>query len=169
MSVAISLTGKNALVTGGGAGMGKCTAMMLAEAGANVFVADIKEELAKEVAEEIAKTYGVKTGYCKCDVSKKAEVENMVAGYDLDIKVFNDYVLPNKALDEKDLDANFMQHAPYLLEFNKANGTNIKSAFDVHLEPMGAYSKKFKNTNEIKDGAKISQARARSDRLWQSP
>ena len=77
-------------------------------------------------------------------------------GYDLDIKVFNDYVLPNKALDEKDLDANFMQHLPYLLEFNKANGTNIKSAFDVHLEPMGAYSKKFKNTNEIKDGAKIA-------------
>lgn len=79
MSVAISLKGKNALVTGGGAGMGKCTAMMLAEAGANVFVADIKEDLAKAVAEEIANTYGVKTGYCKCDVSKKAEVENMVA------------------------------------------------------------------------------------------
>ena len=45
-------------------------------------------------------------------------------GYELEIKVFNDYVLPNKALADKDLDANFMQHEPYLREFNAMNGTS---------------------------------------------
>ena len=69
-------------------------------------------------------------------------------GYELEIKVFNDYVLPNKALADKDLDANFMQHEPYLREFNAMNGTR--------LEPMGAYSKSIKSLAELKDGDKIA-------------
>lgn len=77
-------------------------------------------------------------------------------GYDLVIKEFNDYVLPNKALDEKDLDANFMQHEPYLREFNANNGTKINAVASVHLEPMGAYSTKIKNINELANGAKIA-------------
>lgn len=78
------------------------------------------------------------------------------AGYDLVIKEFNDYVLPNKALDEKDLDANFMQHEPYLREFNANNGTKIEPVASIHLEPMGAYSAKIKSISELKDGAKIA-------------
>lgn len=77
-------------------------------------------------------------------------------GYELEIKVFNDYVTPNKALDSKDLDANFMQHEPYMLEFNANNGTNLAKTIGVHLEPMGAYSKKIKNINELANGAKIA-------------
>ena len=79
MGVAISLAGKNALVTGGGGGMGLVTARMLAEAGANVFVSDIRADAAKAAAEGIAKDFGVKSGWCVCDVSKKAEVDAMVA------------------------------------------------------------------------------------------
>lgn len=77
-------------------------------------------------------------------------------GYELDIKVFNDYILPNIALDEKDLDANFMQHEPYMREFNAKSGTKIESAFGVHLEPMGAYSKKIKKLDELKNDDKIA-------------
>lgn len=78
------------------------------------------------------------------------------AGYELDIKVFNDYILPNKALWDKDLDANFMQHEPYLREFNAMNGTRLEPVFGVHLEPMGAYSKKIKSLDELKAGDKIA-------------
>lgn len=77
-------------------------------------------------------------------------------GYELEIKVFNDYVLPNKALADKDLDANFMQHEPYLREFNAMNGTRLEPVFGVHLEPMGAYSKSIKSLAELKDGDKIA-------------
>lgn len=77
-------------------------------------------------------------------------------GYELEIKVFNDYVLPNKALVDKDLDANFMQHEPYLREFNAMNGTRLEPVFGVHLEPMGAYSKSIKSLAELKDGDKIA-------------
>ena len=84
----------------------------------------------------------------------KASLE--AQGYELEIKVFNDYVLPNKALADKDLDANFMQHEPYLREFNAMNGTRLEPVFGVHLEPMGAYSKSIKSLAELKDGDKIA-------------
>ena len=63
-------------------------------------------------------------------------------GYRLDIKVFNDYVLPNYALENGELDANYFQHEPYLNEFNAANGTHLVSVLKVHFEPMGIYSGK---------------------------
>ena len=58
-------------------------------------------------------------------------------GYTLDIKIFDDYILPNTSLDEGDLDANYFQHKPYLDSFNAQNGTKIVSAAAVHYEPFG--------------------------------
>ena len=63
-------------------------------------------------------------------------------GYSLEIKVFNDYVLPNYSLENGELDANYFQHEPYLNEFNAANGTHLVSVLKVHFEPMGIYSGK---------------------------
>lgn len=77
-------------------------------------------------------------------------------GYDLEIKTFQDYVIPNTALEEGELDANFFQHIPYLEEFNKQKGTHLTYVSKVHLEPMGVYSKKIKDLKELKDGATIA-------------
>ncbi|WAW15696.1 MetQ/NlpA family ABC transporter substrate-binding protein [Peptostreptococcus equinus] len=77
-------------------------------------------------------------------------------GYKLEVKVFNDYILPNKALDEGSLDANFFQHEPYLNEYNTKNKTEIKSVAKVHLEPMGVYSQKVKSISGVKDKAVIA-------------
>lgn len=60
-------------------------------------------------------------------------------GYSLEVKVFNDYVLPNYALENEELDANYFQHEPYLNEFNESNGTHLVSVLKVHFEPMGIY------------------------------
>lgn len=60
-------------------------------------------------------------------------------GYALDVRVFNDYVLPNYALENEELDANYFQHEPYLNTFNESNGTHLVSVFKVHFEPMGIY------------------------------
>ncbi|EAH8299348.1 MetQ/NlpA family ABC transporter substrate-binding protein [Campylobacter fetus] len=78
------------------------------------------------------------------------------AGYDLEIKVFNDYVIPNLAVEDGDLDANFFQHIPYLNEFNVNKGTHLVKTVGVHLEPMGVYSKKLKSLKDLKDGAIVS-------------
>ena len=77
-------------------------------------------------------------------------------GYDLQIVEFTDYVTPNIAVNEGELDANFFQHLPYLEEFNKNKNTNLVKTASVHLEPMGLYSHKIKALSELKDGASIA-------------
>lgn len=77
-------------------------------------------------------------------------------GVDLDIVVFNDYVLPNTQLAQKQLDANFFQHKPYLDDQNEARGLNLVALNSVHIEPIGAYSNTIKSVDELKDGAKIA-------------
>ena len=76
-------------------------------------------------------------------------------GVDLQVKVFTDYVQPNVQVAEKRLDANFFQHQPYLDEFNKAKGTHLVSVAGVHIEPLGAYSSKFKKLEELPGGANV--------------
>ncbi|MGZ0704256.1 MetQ/NlpA family ABC transporter substrate-binding protein [Pseudomonas sp. L5B5] len=76
-------------------------------------------------------------------------------GVDLKVKVFTDYVQPNVQVAEKRLDANFFQHQPYLDEFNKAKGTQLVSVAGVHIEPLGAYSSKYKQLSELPNGATV--------------
>ena len=77
-------------------------------------------------------------------------------GYDLQIVEFTDYVTPNIAVNEGELDANFFQHLPYLEEFNKNKNTDLVKTVNVHLEPMGLYSNKIKALSELEDGATIA-------------
>jgi len=76
-------------------------------------------------------------------------------GVDLKIKVFTDYIQPNVQVAEKRLDANFFQHQPYLDEFNKSRGSDLVAVAGVHLEPLGAYSSKFKKLDEVPGGANV--------------
>ncbi|MDR0761883.1 MAG: MetQ/NlpA family ABC transporter substrate-binding protein [Campylobacteraceae bacterium] len=77
-------------------------------------------------------------------------------GYTLNIQVFNDYVIPNIAVFQGEIDANFFQHTPYLEQFNKDKNTDLVKTVSVHLEPIGIYSTKLKSVYELSDGAKIS-------------
>ena len=77
-------------------------------------------------------------------------------GIKLEIKEFNDYNTPNAALNEKEIDANFFQHQPYLDEWNASNKAHLVSAGGVHIEPMGIYSHSIKNVNELANGAKVA-------------
>jgi len=76
-------------------------------------------------------------------------------GVDLKVKVFTDYVQPNVQVAEKHLDANFFQHQPYLDEFNKAKGTHLVGVAGVHIEPLGAYSSKYKKLEDLPGGANV--------------
>lgn len=77
-------------------------------------------------------------------------------GYDLEIVSFTDYVLPNKAVDSKEIDANFFQHQPYLTDFNEKNKTDIVSAGSIHFEPLGIYPGKSNDLVNIPNGATIA-------------
>lgn len=77
-------------------------------------------------------------------------------GVKLDVKVFNDYVQPNLQVAQKQLDVNYFQTAPYLDEFNKARGTALVKVVGVHIEPIGAYSRKIKNLADLPQGATVA-------------
>lgn len=77
-------------------------------------------------------------------------------GIDLQIVEFNDYVQPNLALNDGELDANYFQHQPYLDEFKAEHDVKLVSAAGIHIEPMGVYSKKVKSLDELADGASIA-------------
>ena len=77
-------------------------------------------------------------------------------GYELEIVEFTDYVMPNVALYEGDLDANFFQHEPYMNDFNENNGTHLVSVAAVHYEPFGLYAGKTKAIADLADGATIA-------------
>ena len=77
-------------------------------------------------------------------------------GFELEIVEFTDYVMPNTALEDGDLDANFFQHKPYLDDFNANNGTHIVSVAAIHYEPFGIYPGKTASLKELADGAQIA-------------
>ena len=77
-------------------------------------------------------------------------------GYELKIVEFTDYVTPNTALQEGELDANFFQHVPYLTKSNEEKKLDLDYTVKVHIEPMGLYSDKIKKLEELKEGATIA-------------
>ena len=95
-------------------------------------------------------------------ITPHSEILSVVAenlkeqGYELKIVEYNDYVLPNTALEAGDLDANYFQHVPYLDDFNAENGTHIVSAAAVHFEPMGIYAGKTAKIEDIQKGASVA-------------
>jgi D-methionine transport system substrate-binding protein len=78
------------------------------------------------------------------------------AGLKLEVKEFTDYVLPNTATQDGQVDANYFQHKPYLDDFNKKNKTTIVPVVDVHLEPLGLYSQKLKSLKDVKPGQTVA-------------
>ena len=84
----------------------------------------------------------------------KPELE--ARGYELKVVEYSDYVQPNVALSEGDLDANYFQHLPYLENYNTENGTALASAGAIHFEPMGLYAGKSSDITNVPDGAKIA-------------
>jgi D-methionine transport system substrate-binding protein len=77
-------------------------------------------------------------------------------GLNIEIKVFNDYVQPNTQVAEKRIDVNYFQTLPYLNDFNREKGTNLVTITGVHVEPIGAYSSKWKSIAEVPNGATVA-------------
>lgn len=85
-------------------------------------------------------------------------------GIDLKIQVFQDYILPNVALRDKELDANYFQTPGYLdLQMKENKDFDFVSVGGVHQEPIGIYSKKYKSLKDLPDGAKIIMSDSFSD------
>src|SRR5690625_3383190 len=76
-------------------------------------------------------------------------------GIELVIETFQDYILPNTALEEEDIDANYFQHIPYLNLQIEEHGYDFVSAGGIHIEPIGLYSKRHESIDDIPEGGTI--------------
>ena len=90
------------------------------------------------------------------EILRKAAEVLKDQGYELDIVEYSDYVQPNVALANGDLDANYFQHLPYLEDYNSQNGTDLVSAGAIHYEPFGIYAGKTDSLDKLADGAKVA-------------
>lgn len=77
-------------------------------------------------------------------------------GWDLEIKIFDDYVMPNEVVESGEFDANYFQHIPYLESFNKEKGTHLVNAGGIHYEPFGIYPGTKSDLSELADGDTIA-------------
>lgn len=77
------------------------------------------------------------------------------AGIDIEIVEYSDYILPNTALNDGDLDANFYQTVPYLEQQERENGYDFEPGTGVHLEPLAVYSSKIKDLTDLPAGATV--------------
>ena len=88
-------------------------------------------------------------------ILKHVQKELKKEGVNLKVKVYNDYVLPNKALANGDIDANYFQHVPFLDNWNKHNNGSLVNVGTIHLEPIAVYSKDYKSLKDLPKGAKV--------------
>ena len=77
-------------------------------------------------------------------------------GWTREVQEFTDYVLPNTATEDGELDANYFQHIPYLDDFNAEQGTHLVNVAGVHIEPMRIYAGKTASLDELQDGALVA-------------
>ena len=95
-------------------------------------------------------------------ITPHAEILNQVAdtlkeqGITLEVIEFTDYVQPNLAVENGDLDANYFQHTPYLEQFNADNDTHLVGLADIHYEAMAIYCGKLSSLDDLYDGATIA-------------
>lgn len=109
----------------------------------------------REVSQNTKITVGA-TAVPHAEILKKIKTPLIAEGIDLDIVEFTDYVKPNLALQDKELDANFFQHEPYMKKFNAEHGTDLVALCKVHVEPMGIYSQKIKSLDAVAQGAQVA-------------
>ncbi len=84
-------------------------------------------------------------------------------GINLEIVPFQDYVLPNRALADGEIDANYFQHIPYLNAQIAENNYEFTNAGGIHIEPIGVYSKKYDSLEDLPDGASIIMSSSVAD------
>ncbi len=120
--------------------------------------ADTAADTASDAAEAPAELEVIKVGATATPHGAILEsIKDALAaeGYELDIFIYDDYVLPNKALADGELDANYFQHRPYLNSYNEQNGTDLVSAAVIHYEPFGIYSNGVASLADLAEGATI--------------
>lgn len=137
--------------------MKKILAILTAMAVAVLALAGCGGEEKKDAAAQTKVLKVGATAVPHAEILEQIKDDLKAEGIELEIVEFNDYVQPNLAVNDKELDANYFQHEPYLDNFVKEHPeVKLVNAAGIHIEPMGIYSHKVKSLSEVQDGATVA-------------
>lgn len=114
---------------------------------------------ASDEIEPLAESVDIKIGATPsphAEILEAAKDDLAAAGVNIEIVTYNDYVQPNLATEQGEIQANYFQHQPYLDDFNAENKTDLVSVGKIHYEPFGIYAGKSSDLSNIADGAQIA-------------
>lgn len=114
----------------------------------------VKEDEGNKVDEEIVLKIGA-SNVPHAEILEFVGDDLKEEGIILEIEKYNDYIIPNTALDEGDIDANYFQHIPFFEEKVAENDYDFVNVGSIHLEPIGAYSQKHESLDSLKENARI--------------
>ena len=117
------------------------------------------ENQAASQIEPLAESVNIKIGATPsphAEILEAVKDDLAAAGINVEVVVYNDYVQPNLAVDQGELQANYFQHQPYLDDFNAENNTHVTSVGAIHYEPFGIYAGKSSDLSAVADGAQIA-------------
>lgn len=90
------------------------------------------------------------------EILEQAKLILAEQGWDLQVTIFDDYVLPNEVVESEEFDANYFQHIPYLESFNEEKGTHLVNAGGIHYEPFGIYPGTKTDLSTLEEGDVIA-------------
>ncbi len=158
----LSLVLTAALAAGALAGCGSSTTATTAAAAETTAAAEETTAAGEETtaaAEENTESVSIKIGASPsphAEILEAAKEALAAKGVDIEVVTYNDYVQPNLAVENGEIEANYFQHQPYLDDFNAENDTHIVSVGTIHYEPFGIYAGKSTDLSDIQDGAQIA-------------
>ena len=158
----LSLVLTAALAAGALAGCGSSTTATTAAAAETTAAAEETTAAGEETtaaAEENTESVSIKIGASPsphAEILEAAKEALAAKGVDIEVVTYNDYVQPNLAVENGEIEANYFQHQPYLDDFNAENDTHIVSVGTIHYEPFGIYAGKSTDLSDIRDGAQIA-------------
>ncbi len=158
----LSLVLTAALAAGALAGCGSSTASTTAAATTAAAAEETTaagEETTAAAEDETAESVSIKIGASPsphAEILEAAKEALAAKGVDIEVVTYNDYVQPNLAVENGEIEANYFQHQPYLDDFNAENDTHIVSVGTIHYEPFGIYAGKSNDLSAIQDGAQIA-------------
>ena len=158
----LSLVLTAALAAGALAGCGSSTTATTAAAAETTAAAEETTAAGEETtaaAEENTESVSIKIGASPsphAEILEAAKEALAAKGVDIEVVTYNDYVQPNLAVENGEIEANYFQHQPYLDDFNAENDTHIVSVGTIHYEPFGIYAGKSADLSDIQDGAQIA-------------
>ena len=124
---------------------------------------DQTEETVDTTKDEVVKLVIGASNVPHAEVLEEAAPILLEEGIEIDVVRFQDYVLPNRALADEELDANYFQHVPYLNAQNTDHDYGFVNAGGIHIEPIGIYSQDYASLDELPEGADIIMSSAVPD------